>query len=90
MGFRSPRSAARQAAFEPPSILAACRPLENKHGHRWRHNFAHEWLKAGGSTGNLMLLLGGASGDMPRRCGAGAAAERAQELRIRMGISKNV
>jgi hypothetical protein len=26
--------------------------------HRWRRNFAHEWKRVGGDTGNLMLLLG--------------------------------
>jgi site-specific recombinase XerD len=64
--------------------------VDNTHAHRWRHNFAHEWHKAGGNTGDLMLLLGWASEDMPRRYGASAAAERAQELQIRMGIGENV
>ena len=49
----------------------------NLFAHRWRHNFAHEWHKAGGNTGDLMLLLGWASEDMPRRYAASAAAERA-------------
>src|SRR6185312_13388944 len=31
--------------------------IDNAHAHRWRHNFAHEWHKAGGNTGDLMLLL---------------------------------
>jgi integrase/recombinase XerC len=64
--------------------------IDNAHAHRWRHNFAHEWHKAGGNTGDLMLLLGWASEDMPRRYGASAAAERAQELQVRMGIGENV
>jgi integrase len=45
------------------------------HAHRWRHNFAHEWKRAGGNTGDLMLLLGWASEDtrapaahLPARC----------------------
>jgi len=59
--------------------------VENTHAHRCGNNFAHEWHKAGGNTGDLMLLLGWASEDMPRRYGASAAAERAQELQIRMG-----
>jgi integrase/recombinase XerC len=56
------------------------------HAHRWRHSFAHEWKRAGGDTGDLMLLLGWASEDMPRRYGASAAAERAQETQVRLGI----
>jgi integrase/recombinase XerC len=64
--------------------------VANTHAHRWRHNFAHEWHRAGGNTGDLMVLLGWASEDMPRRYGASAAAERAQELQVQMGIGENV
>ncbi|MBQ1076655.1 tyrosine-type recombinase/integrase [Micromonospora sp. C31] len=60
------------------------------HAHRWRHNFAHEWKRAGGDTGDLMLLLGWASDDMPRHYGASAAAERAQETQARLGIGERV
>ncbi|MCK2241842.1 MULTISPECIES: tyrosine-type recombinase/integrase [unclassified Crossiella] len=64
--------------------------LQRVHAHRWRHNFAHEWKLAGGDTGDLMLLLGWNSEDMPRHYGASAAAERAQETQLRMGIGENV
>lgn len=64
--------------------------LTGVHAHRWRHNFAHEWKRAGGDTGDLMLLLGWTSEDMPRHYGASAAAERAQESQLRMGIGENV
>jgi integrase/recombinase XerC len=60
------------------------------HAHRWRHSFAHEWKRAGGDTGDLMLVLGWASEDMPRHYGASAAAERAQETHQRMGIGERV
>ncbi|MFG1667607.1 tyrosine-type recombinase/integrase [Streptomyces sp. Y7] len=60
------------------------------HAHRWRHTFAHEWKRAGGDSGDLMLLLGWASDDMPRHYGASAAAERARETHLRMGIGENV
>jgi integrase/recombinase XerC len=60
------------------------------HAHRWRHNFAHEWKLAGGDTGDLMLLLGWTSDDMPRHYGASAAAERAQETHVRLGIGEHV
>lgn len=51
------------------------------HAHRWRHNFAHEWHKAGGNTGDLMLLLGWSAEDMPRHYGASAAAHGGRPLR---------
>lgn len=60
------------------------------HAHRWRHNFAHEWKLAGGDTGDLMLVLGWASDDMPRRYGASAAAERAQLTRARLRIGERI
>jgi integrase len=60
------------------------------HAHRWRHNYAHEWKRAGGDTGNLMLVLGWTSEDMPRHYGASAAAERAQQVQARMGIGERV
>ncbi|MBK3566934.1 tyrosine-type recombinase/integrase [Streptomyces sp. MBT62] len=60
------------------------------HAHRWRHTFAHEWKRAGGDSGDLMLLLGWESDDMPRHYGASAAAARAQETHFRMGIGEDV
>lgn len=60
------------------------------HAHRWRHTFAHQWKLAGGDTGDLMLLLGWTSDDMPRHYGASAAAERAQQIHTRIGIGEHV
>jgi len=60
------------------------------HAHRWRHSFAHEWKLAGADTGDLMLLLGWTSEDMPRRYGASAAAERAMATQQRIGIGERV
>ncbi len=64
--------------------------IPDVHAHRWRHSFAHEWKRAGGDTGDLMLLLGWSSEDMPRHYGASAAAERAQETQARLGIGERV
>lgn len=50
--------------------------MPDVHAHRWRRSFAHEWKLAGGDTGDLMVLLGWLSEDMPRRYGT-SAAERA-------------
>jgi site-specific recombinase XerD len=62
--------------------------VDGVHAHRWRHTFAHEWKLAGADTGDLMLLLGWSSDDMPRHYGASAAAERAQETQQRLGIGE--
>jgi integrase/recombinase XerC len=64
--------------------------VDGVHAHRWRHTYAHEWKLAGGDTGDLMLLLGWTSDDMPRHYGASAAAERAQQVQARMGIGERV
>ena len=64
--------------------------VDRVHAHRWRHNFAHEWKLAGGDSGDLMLLLGWTSDDMPRHYGASAAAERAQQVQARLGIGERV
>jgi integrase len=64
--------------------------VDRVHAHRWRHSYAHEWKLAGGDTGDLMLLLGWTSDDMPRHYGASAAAERAQQVQSRMGIGERV
>jgi hypothetical protein len=45
---------------------------------------------AGNAPGDLMLLLGWTSDDMPRHYGASAAAERAQQVQARMGIGERV
>ncbi len=60
------------------------------HAHRWRHNYAHQWKRLGGDTGDLMLALGWTSDDMPRRYGASAAAERAMETQTRLGIGERI
>ena len=48
--------------------------LEDVHAHRWRHTYGHQWKLAGGDTGDLMLLLGWNSDDMPRHYGASTRA----------------
>jgi integrase/recombinase XerC len=68
--------------------LGATAGVADVHAHRWRHSFAHQWKLAGGDTGDLMLLLGWTSEDMPRHYGASAAAERALELQARLGIGE--
>lgn len=61
--------------------------LAHMHPHQLRHTFAHEWLLAGGSEGDLMVLAGWSSRDMLARYGASAAEHRAKEAyhRIKPG-----
>ncbi|GIJ23906.1 hypothetical protein Vlu01_45300 [Micromonospora lutea] len=70
------------AALSPNGIkillerLGAAAGVADVHARRWRHSFAHECKRAGGDTGDLMLLLGWTSEDMPRHEGGGDDAVR--------------
>jgi integrase len=64
--------------------------VEHLHAHRWRHTYAHEWKRAGGDSGDLMVVLGWSSDEMARHYGASAAAERAQETQARLRIGDDV
>ncbi|WP_279579302.1 hypothetical protein [Fodinicola feengrottensis] len=55
-----------------------------------RRSLVRMWRRSSGDTGDLMVLMGWSSEEMASHYGASAAAERAQQTRVRMRIGENV
>lgn len=58
--------------------------------HRFRHTFAHRWLSAGGTEGDLQELAGWRSPQMLARYGASARSERARKAYTRVDVEGNI
>lgn len=64
--------------------LADTAGIEDMHAHRFRHTFAHEWLREGGQERDLMRLAGWKSPEMLGRYGSSVADERARQAHKRL------
>lgn len=60
--------------------------IEGLNPHRFRHTFAHRWLAAGGTEGDLQELAGWRSPQMLARYGASARSERARAAYRRIDV----
>lgn len=60
------------------------------HPHMFRHTFAHEYLKGGGSEGDLVRITGWKDRQMLDRYGASVASERARDAHDRYSPRKGL
>ncbi len=60
------------------------------HPHMFRHTFAHNYLKNGGSEGDLVRITGWKDRQMLDRYGASVASERAREAHDRFSPRKKI
>lgn len=69
------------------SVRAGIGPI---HPHQFRHTFAHTWMAAGGSEGDLMANGGWQSHAMLQRYGKSMAAERARDAHRRLALGDRI
>jgi integrase len=64
--------------------------LPRLHWHQMRHTYAHTWLAAGGTEGDLMSQAGWQSRTMLDRYAKSAQVERAHQAAKRMSLGDRV
>jgi site-specific recombinase XerD len=64
--------------------------IKGLHAHQFRHTWADQFRKAGGSEGDLMVLGGWRSRQMLDRYGRAAAAERAADAYRRLSLGDRI
>jgi site-specific recombinase XerD len=72
------------------SRRAATVGIDHIHPHQFRHTFAHRWLAAGGSEGDLQTAAGWRSAQMVARYGASAKVERAMAAADRLALGDSI
>ncbi|BDZ57860.1 tyrosine-type recombinase/integrase [Barrientosiimonas endolithica] len=75
---------------ERMKVLGARAGVDDLHPHRFRHTFAHDFLKSGGQERDLKRLAGWTSDVMLERYGASAADERARAAAKRLSRGDRV
>ncbi|SEN91902.1 hypothetical protein SAMN05660976_08594, partial [Nonomuraea pusilla] len=73
-----------ESAIRFTQAIAEQYPALSQLGDQFRHTFADDWLEAGGTESDLMVIAGWSSPQMLRRYGRVAAGRRAQQAHARL------